>query len=156
VDHNPYTPPNSEVGTGFVDGPPPRRTVSVWIALFLVGLYILQLMYSIKLLRRFYAGGAVSEFFVFWSGVRVVLAIAAFFAIAFGRRWGRILLVLITLQASFAAISGAWRVFSNVPELPWASLAGFLALLPWLMCVVAIYLLFGAGRHWFEKRAAPG
>lgn len=158
MEHNPFEPPKAEVGTGFEEPPPPRRTLSVWFALFLVGLYILQQLFIIKMLSRFYVAGGPNDLSMFLFGGRTLLWVAAFFAIMFGRNWGRVLLVLLTLYVAFSAFPRAWRLISNASGMPDpdARLTGFVSLLPCLVCAVAIYLLYGPGRHWFARHAAPG
>jgi len=75
-------------------------------------------------------------------------------AIARGRNWARIVLLLFTLfvLARLAFQLWGWQSLPDGVHMVLDPYALAIAVLPVLLNIVACILLFAPGRHWFERR----
>ena len=154
MDHNPYQPPKANPGDGVMAeaGPRPR---AVDIALVLLAINIL-----FGLVGAIGAWSAVNQAMI--SGldwllqwVRLGVLVWMCFAIARGRNWARIVLLLLTALGLFNLVA---TMVATSRMMPIGMLFAddhmrlLILVFPALLPCVALYLLFFPGRSWFERR----
>jgi len=148
---NPYAPPKADVGTGDVSVRPPRPP-AVRIALALMAVVIVMSALQVISLVR-----PMSEAMI--SGLTFLLQVAVlafyvwvFVAIARGRNWARILLLLFTLfgVVKMAFHLWGWLALPDGVHMTLDRMALAVAVFPILLNVVACTLLLGPARRWFK------
>lgn len=150
---NPYTPPAAKVA----DFAPPAARIrprNVTIALWLIGASLaLQFILQLRALADMHFQIASPLVFTF-DVLEYVLFLVLIHQLAQGRRWPRMVLLLIALVAFASlcyAIGLAFKMFRDDLSILYSG--GFLAIrvLPVVAYFVALHLLFFASGDWFSS-----
>ena len=152
MENNPYTPPAAEVA----DPPPVRlvrpRAVNVALALLTMVLVVKLLLWLRQLQEIDFHidtpltfAGSVFDF---------VTSAALIYLTAQGKRWARLLLLLVVLFPLFQAcyMVGKLRILQEQSELLLSPEFLLKVVLPMAVNFVAIHLLFITGGSWFRER----
>ena len=151
-DDNRYLPPKA-----VVEDPEPdtsERPISVWIAVMLIALLILQ--DTATAARSAVAAFRDSELFipVLLSGILLFGEITSAIFIARGRNWSRFLYLLIMIFELAMSVVMLRLALRLAPEsfyavFDWRYFA--LSAAPHVVSIVALVLVFGPGRAWFRR-----
>ena len=154
MDHNPYTPPNTEV----VEDTPAvsrARPPGVNLALALTGgallMQFLVQLWDFQQAGFHFGKPLIAAQSVFWFVVGAVLLQQ----LARGRSWARIMLLIVTLGAFAVTCYFVGFVFRSSPEYTSLFFSGmflFNRLLPMVMNLVALHLLYFSSGAWFRER----
>lgn len=151
--HNPYAPPRAEVGSGVVAAPIPRPR-SVTIALVLLAVYVVLGILRLVALVRPMNEAMISALYFLGQVAVVAIHVWVWIAIARGRNWARIVLLVFTLLAiaRLAIQLWGWQSLPGGVHMVLDPYALAVGLIPVLLIIVACILLFVPGRRWFENR----
>ena len=153
-ERNPYTAPATPVeecyATEFVGRP---ASVYLALVLILVGAAIELVSESGYLMMRSTEKGFMWE--VIWRLFKLAITFWMCFHIARRRNWARYLLLAFVLVNALAVANQLLKSFMQMPDdvrymIDWGRVAMYVA--PSLLGAVAICLLFGPARTWFQVR----
>jgi hypothetical protein len=143
--HNPYSPPKTLV-TDAPGGPPVVRPRVVVIAVALLWIEFTLNFVVLALDWEYQRGDAPMVFVIGLHAVFIALSALINYKIWQGRNWARIFaLTWVLIGVAFYTP----EVSSELTRAPAATSLGFLQL---LLDLVALYLVFIPGRHWFTRR----
>ena len=150
---NPYTPPKTPVADRIADAGP--RPIAVTIALLCIGLLVLAECYHQVMRLTDVNEGEISglSWLVDWLWVVGVLVIGLL--IARGRSWARWALAAYML-VQFYQLADAWLFLSGFESTEAMSYflgpaAMWMLPTPSVLSLIAVILVFGSGRRWFQR-----
>jgi hypothetical protein len=152
-DPNPYTPPNAPVRD--IESAPlgPRpRVVNVALALLAIE-FLVTLPGLLTIWRQFSRAEMSGLSFILLIALKAIF-VWIWIAIARGRRWARIALLILTVLGLFNVMT-AFSAMLNLPEgikLTYDLVQVAYLIVPVVLNCVVVYLLFFPGRQWFANR----